>query len=86
MNLRFLRLPQESEALSPPFFISVSGDSEITLSPCRRVLIYESDCIRIETVGCTVEIRGGSLSLSAYHGKDVHIKGLIVSVAIERSA
>jgi len=86
MNLRFLRLPKESEALSPPFFISVSGDSEITLSPCRRVLTYESDCIRIETVGCTVEIKGEALTLSAYHGKEVRIKGLILSVAIERSA
>ncbi len=86
MNLRFLRLPKESEALSPPFFISVSGDREITLSPCRRVLLYESDCIRIETVGCTVEIQGGALTLSAYHGQEVRIKGLILSVAIERGA
>lgn len=84
MNLRFLRLPGESEALSPPFFISVSGDSEITLSPCRRVLIYESDLIRMETVGCTVEIKGSALSLSAYHGKEVRIRGMILSVGIER--
>lgn len=86
MNLRFLKLPKESESLASPFFIGVSGDREITLSPCRRVLVYENDCIRIETVGCTVEIRGSELSLSAYHAHEVSIRGLILSVAIERGA
>ena len=86
MNLRFLRLPKDEEGLSAPFILSVSGDREITLSPCRRVLVYERDLVRLETVGCTVEIRGDQLSLSAYHENEVRIKGLILSLQIERRA
>ena len=85
MNLRFLRLPKEAEGLSAPFVLSVSGDHEITLSPCRRVLLYENDCVRIETTGCTVEIRGEALTLSAFHEKEIKIQGLILSTSIERS-
>lgn len=84
MNLRFLKLPKESESLSAPFFISISGNSEIALSPCRRVLVYESGRIRMETVGCFVEILGDGLTLAAYHGSEVRIRGLILSVSIER--
>lgn len=85
MNLRFWQMPKEDAALVAPFILSMSGDHEITLSPCRRVLLYEDTCIRIETVGCTVEIRGSALTLSAFHGEEIQVKGLILSLGIERS-
>jgi hypothetical protein len=86
MNLRFLKMPQEKEPLSAPFSLSLSGERELTLAPCRRVLTYESERIRIETVGCTVEIKGEALTLSAFHENEVRVKGLILSVGVERGS
>ena len=57
----------------------------MTLAPCRRVILYEKECIRIETVGCFVEIRGSELTLSAYHGEEMRVRGLILSLSVERS-
>ena len=86
MNFCFRRMPRESEGLAPPFFVSLSGDHEVAVSPCRRVLQYETNVIRMETVGATVEIRGDQLTLAAFHERDVTVKGLILSVSIERGA
>ncbi len=84
MNLRFLTLPKEDETLAAPFVLSLSGDHEVTIAPCRRVSLYERDCIKIETIGCTVKIVGDALTLAAFRQKEVSIKGLILSLHIER--
>lgn len=86
MNLRFLPLPKEKEALTAPFTLSLAGDRELTLAPCRRVLVYEDDRIAIETVNCTVEVCGKALSLAAYHENEMRVKGLILSLSIKRGS
>lgn len=84
MNFRFLKMPVERESLEEPFNLSVMGEREVTVAPCRRVITYEDALVRVETAGCVVAVTGEGLSLKAYHGKEMRITGRIDSLAIER--
>ncbi len=84
MNMKFFKMPRESEKLEDDFMLSILGERELSLIPCRRVLLYEEDAIRIETVGCVVSVKGEGLSLKAYHGKEMRISGRLDAVSIER--
>ena len=85
MNLRFRKLATEQEGIQDPFTLSVLGEREVSLIPCRRVLTYGEESIRVETVGCVVSVKGAGLSLKAYYDKEVRISGEIDGVSIERS-
>lgn len=85
MNMRFMKMPKENGSLQDPFSLSVLGEREVSLVPCKRILKYEEGDIRIETVGCVVAVKGAGLSLKAYHEKEMRITGRIDSLAIERS-
>ena len=86
MNLKFMKLPKDNDKIKDSFSLSVLGEREVSLVPCRRVLTYEENDIRIETVGCVVAIKGESLSLKAYHEREMRVMGRIDSLAIERDA
>lgn len=86
MNLRFMKLPSDNERIKDAFSLSVLGEREVSLVPCKKVLTYEDTLVRVETVGCVVAVVGAALSLKAYHGDAMRITGRIDSVAIERGA
>ncbi|MBR2987558.1 MAG: YabP/YqfC family sporulation protein [Clostridia bacterium] len=85
MNLRFLKLPMDDGSLSAPFSLSLAGDHEMTLSPCRRVTLYEEDAISLETAGCRVAVRGKGLTLTSYREGEICIRGVILTLSVERS-
>lgn len=82
--MRFSKLPRQGDRLSEPFTVAVSGDREVSVTGCRKVLTYEEELVRIETKGCVVAVRGDSLSLKAYHPGEMRITGRIDGLAIER--
>ena len=86
MNFRFMKLPRDNERITDAFSLSLLGEKEVSLVPCKKVLTYENTIVRVETVGCVVAVCGESLSLKAYHEDAMQITGRIDSVSIERGA
>ena len=86
MNLRFMKLPKDNERIKDAFSLSVLGEREVSLVPCKKVLTYEDTLVRVETVGCILAVQGEALSLKAYHEDAMRITGKIDSVVIERGA
>lgn len=86
MNLKFMKLPKDNERIRDAFSLSVFGEHEVSLVPCKKVLTYEDSLVRVETVGCVVAVSGASLSLKAYHDDAMRITGRIDSLTIERGA
>ena len=82
--MRFMKLPKDNERLADSFSLSLSGQREVSLVPCKKVLTYEEGDIRIETVGCVVAVKGRGLCLKAFHESEMRITGQIDSLAIER--
>lgn len=86
MNLKFMKMPKDNERIRDAFSLSVLGEHEVSLVPCKKVLTYENNLVRVETVGCVVAVSGDSLSLKAYHEDAMRITGRIDSLSIERGA
>ena len=86
MNFKFMKLPKDNERLQDAFSLSLLGEHEVSLAPCKKVLTYEDNLVRVETVGCVVAVTGDSLSLKAYHEDAMRITGRIDSLRIERGA
>ena len=86
MNFRFMKLPRDNERITDAFSLSLLGEKEVSLVPCKKVLTYENTLVRVETVGCVVAVCGDSLALKAYHEDAMQITGRIDSVSIERGA
>ena len=86
MNLKFMKLPKDNERIKDAFSLSLLGEHEVSLVPCKKVLTYEDNLVRVETVGCVVAVLGKELSLKAYHEDAMRITGRIDSLSIERGA
>ena len=84
MNFKFMKLPKDNERIRDAFLLSVQGEREVSLVPCKKVLTYEEHLVRVETVGCVVAVSGKALSLKAYHGDAMRITGRIDMLSIER--
>lgn len=84
MKIRLAKMTPHNEHLAEPFTVSLSGENEVSVTGCRRVLTYEDALVRIETVGCVVAIEGDALSLKAFHENEMRISGRIDKLGIER--
>ncbi len=57
--------------------VSVVGRSEVKLSGCQRILVYESSVIALELTHSTVKIVGCELELQTYMGDRAVVCGRI---------
>ncbi|MFA6947405.1 MAG: YabP/YqfC family sporulation protein [Eubacteriales bacterium] len=64
--------------------IVVTGDSCINITCCREIMLYRDDEIALRTRKLIIRARGSNLTLEAYNGRRLEIRGRLDEVRFER--
>lgn len=62
--------------------IQLTGNREVLVECCRKILEYNDIMVRVKTWDMTVEVWGSSLSVSDFNSKGIIIRGKIQSVEL----
>lgn len=76
-----LELP--SGTLCAALTVELYGNREAVVEGCRRVLVYDADCIRLETVEGLLCFRGEGLRVVGFAGGVATVGGRILTVGFE---
>lgn len=77
------RLDIPREALPGGFGLTLSGQSELTVRGCRRILHYGEDCIRLSLGKTVLSVMGERLLCTAFGGGTVTVGGHICGLVFE---
>lgn len=77
------RLDVPREALPGGFGFSMSGQNELTVRGCRRILSYGADCISLSLGKVALLVEGAELLCTVFEAGDVTIQGRISKVSFE---
>ena len=72
------------EALPHGFALALSGERELTLWGCRRILSYSAEEILLRVGARTLRITGKGLLCAAFGAGAVTVTGEIVALTLER--
>lgn len=78
---RALVLPEEIYGSGP--FIELRGRREICIQGCRKILLCETDAVRLSLREGVLAVRGRGLSCTTYFAGAVSIRGVICGVEFE---
>ena len=67
------------------FGLFLSGQSELTVRGCRRIIEYGSEQIRLLLGGAVLEISGECLLCSVFTGEEITVCGRIVSICFKEA-
>ncbi len=62
--------------------IQLTGNREVLVECCKKILEYNDIMVRVRTWDMTVEVWGSSLSVSDFNSKGIIISGKIQSVEL----
>ena len=62
--------------------IQLTGNREVLVECCKKILEYNDIMVRVRTWDMTVEVWGSSLSVSDFNSKGIIISGKIHSVEL----
>ena len=74
------RLDIPREALPGGFGLTLSGQNELTVRGCRRILHYGEDCIRLSLGKTVLSVMGEGLLCTAFGGGTVTVGGHICGI------
>ena len=77
------RLDIPREALPGGFGLTLSGQNELSVRGCRRILEYGSECIRLSLGGTVLSITGEGLLCSFFSAETLTVCGYIRVLALE---
>ncbi|MBQ8357932.1 MAG: YabP/YqfC family sporulation protein [Clostridia bacterium] len=77
------RLDIPREALPGGFGLSLSGQNELTVRGCRRILSYGSECIRLSLGRTALSVTGERLLCTVFEAGNVTVEGRICAIAFE---
>ena len=77
------RLDIPREALPGGFGLSMSGQNELTVRGCRRILSYGADRIALSLGRVVLSIRGTELLCTVFEAGSVTVQGQIAQVSFE---
>ena len=77
------RLDIPREALPGGFGLSMSGQNELTVRGCRRILSYGADRISLSLGRVTLLVEGEGLLCTVFEAGSVTVQGHICKVAFE---
>lgn len=60
--------------------VTVTGQTEAYIENYRGIIEYTSECIRLQTKTCVIEVRGRSLDIRYYTNDEMKITGYIISI------
>lgn len=70
-------------ARSDNYSFTVDNGREAQICGCARVLLYESNIIKVRLPHCSLCICGKALTLSSFFPKEITVRGIINSVSVE---
>ena len=73
-----LNIPQDISDGLP--IVTVTGKNEIYVENYKGVILYESNCIQIQTKNCRITFQGKHLEIVYYTNVDMKIIGELESV------
>ena len=65
--------------------IEITGDKEVLVDGCRKILEYNDVFVKVRTWEMTVNIWGNNLSVSDFGSGSIYISGKIQSVELEKN-
>ena len=71
------------EALPGGFGLSMSGQNELTVRGCRRILSYGADCISLSLGRVVLSVRGTELLCTVFEAGSVTVQGQICQIGFE---
>ena len=77
------RLDIPREALPGGFGLSLSGQNELTVRGCRRILSYGSECIRLSLGKTVLSLEGEGLLCTVFEARTVTVQGWICTIRFE---
>lgn len=77
------RLDIPREALPGGFGLSMSGQNELTVRGCRKILSYGADCISLSLGSITLSVEGEGLLCTVFEAGNVTVQGLVCKIAFE---
>ena len=77
------RLDIPREALPGGFGLSLSGQNELTVRGCRRILSYGPECIRLSLGKTVLSVRGKRLLCTQFEAGTVTVQGWICGIELE---
>lgn len=60
--------------------VTVTGQTEAYIENYRGIIEYRSDCIRLQTKTCIIEVHGRLLDIGYYTNDEMKITGYITSI------
>ena len=78
---RALEMP--TGTLRPALTMELYGNREAVVEGCRRVLRYDADCIRLDTVEGVVRFAGEDLRVTCFAGGTATVSGRMVTLGFE---
>lgn len=78
---RHLDIPRE--ALPGGFGLALSGQKELTVNGCRRILDYSPECILLSLGKTALRIEGSDLLCTVFGGRSVTVAGHIRAICFE---
>lgn len=73
------------EALPGSFGLTLSGQHELVVRGCKKILSYGKDCITLALGKAVLEIRGEALFCTAFGARCVTVTGRIVLLSFEEA-
>ena len=77
------RLDLPREALPGGFGLSLSGQNELSVRGCRRILEYEETCICLLLDGVVLSVKGEGLLCTTFAAESLVISGHISLLSFE---
>ena len=74
------------EVLPHGFSLSLSGQEELTVQGCRRILTYEKELISLRVGKSTLHIAGDHLLCVAFGAGSVTVRGCIRELRFEKES
>ncbi|MBQ3057139.1 MAG: YabP/YqfC family sporulation protein [Clostridia bacterium] len=73
------------EALPGSFGMTLSGQHELVVRGCKKILSYDKECIALALGKTALEIHGEKLFCTAFGARCVTVTGRIVSLTFEEA-
>lgn len=77
------RLDIPREALPGGFGLSMSGQNELTVRGCRKILSYGADCILLSLGRVDLRVEGEELLCTVFEAGSVTVQGVVCKVSFE---
>ncbi|MBO5354575.1 MAG: YabP/YqfC family sporulation protein [Clostridia bacterium] len=78
------RLDIPREALPGGFGLSMSGQNELTVRGCRKILSYGADRISLSLGKVTLTVEGIGLLCTVFEAGSVTVQGLICKIGFDK--